>query len=205
VHVCVSLFIRFDDVLQRSPLLSFCSIIVFGPPVWCTSGAHKHQLSRTMSDYSAKDHHGDPAFSLAGTKEEALQLLASLLASILEEQTSSEDVRRALNSTADDDDDDAWRVRVAECVHARQSGGVRGSGPSPPTAATSTAAAAAATSDTQEWVCPMCETVNWAPDARKSLRRRHDECGSAASLPSAELHCACCRYGGVVSDDDGGA
>ncbi|KPI84789.1 hypothetical protein ABL78_6172 [Leptomonas seymouri] len=140
-----------------------------------------------------KDHHGDPERPPV-TKEQALELLASLLVSTLDGQASVEDVQCALNGISADDD--AWRVRVAECSHARLHGSSTEAGPS------SSIAAAAAATATQEWLCPMCETVNWAPDARKSLRRRHDD-GSAASLSSTQLRCACCGYGGV--EEEGGA
>ncbi|KPA78377.1 hypothetical protein ABB37_06494 [Leptomonas pyrrhocoris] len=139
-----------------------------------------------MKDRDRKDHYGDPARPPA-TKEQTLELLAGLLASTLDEQASIADVQRALSNTSGDDD--AWRVRVAECVQARRS--------DDDTAAEPSATAAAAM---QEWVCPMCETVNWAPDARKSLRRRQDDSASA-SLSSAQLRCACCGYGGAIEEE----
>lgn len=212
-----------------------------------------------------KGHHDDPQRSPA-SKEAALQLLASLLASTLVEQATIEDVRAALQPTratspttrasrgapaaaaavggglstaaessqsteendegegegevaGEDEDSDAWRVRLAERLHARQvhnTSSFDRAAPSPGAPTTSTAATAisseadfpvssslsSVTGATQAWVCPMCETVNWAVDARKSLRRRHDYGDGATQLSLAGLQCSCCGYGGSLRVDN---
>lgn len=158
------------------------------------------------------DHHGDPNLSARTMKEQQLEMLAGLLASTLDGQATAADVRRALsrsehhssnNNNDDDDDDDAWRVRVAEYVHARQSVDGAETGPSSTTVAVAvpTSTMSSTTAATQEWVCPMCETVNWAPDPRKSLRRRH-ESNAAAPFSSTQLRCACCGYDGSLKKEE---
>ncbi|KAG5479508.1 hypothetical protein LSCM1_04774 [Leishmania martiniquensis] len=120
-------------------------------------------------------------------REHSLEILADLLASTFEGQVNTTDVHRALSGadTGDSDSDDgSWRVRMMKCAHERNAA----------------ASGDAAPRDSQEWICPMCETVNWTVDARKALRKRQGESPCGSSLPVVEpLHCECCGYDGATA------
>ncbi|KAG5506191.1 hypothetical protein GH5_05876 [Leishmania sp. Ghana 2012 LV757] len=123
------------------------------------------------------------------TEEQArsLEMLAELLASTFEGQVNTADVHRAFtgaDASGGDDDDGSWRVRMMRCAHERNAG----------------ASSEAAQRDSQEWICPMCETVNWTMDAHKALRKRQGESSCGFLLPVAEpLRCECCGYDGTTA------
>ncbi|AIN98268.1 hypothetical protein LPMP_211910 [Leishmania panamensis] len=123
----------------------------------------------------------------AEERARSLDVLADLLASTFDAQVSAAEVHRALargNTAGGDDDNNSWRVSMMKCIHEHN------------TEVTSEAAQR----DSQEWICPMCETVNWSLDARKTLRRQQEETSCRLSrLVTEPLRCECCGYDGTAA------
>ncbi|AYU78661.1 hypothetical protein, conserved [Leishmania donovani] len=122
----------------------------------------------------------------AEERARSLEVLADLLVSTFDGEVNTADVHRALSTsdTADGDGDDSWRVRIMECAHERNA----------------RVAGEAAQRGSREWVCPMCETVNWIVDARETLRKRQGESSFGFSLTVTDhLRCECCGYDGATA------
>ncbi|GET88436.1 hypothetical protein, conserved [Leishmania tarentolae] len=150
--------------------------------------AHTLSLTHTHTHTGGGMSASKPRHSLtAEERARSLEMLANLLASTFDGEVSPADVHRALSrgdKAGGDDDDDSWRVRMMECVRERNA----------------EVADEAAARASLEWVCPMCETVNWIVDARKTLRKRQEELPCGFSLAIAEpLRCECCGYDGALA------
>ncbi|KAG5505822.1 hypothetical protein JKF63_05158 [Porcisia hertigi] len=122
----------------------------------------------------------------AEEREHSLEVLASLLASTFDGHVSTVDVHRALRGgdASDSGDVDAsWQVQMMECADKRNIG----------------EASEEAHRGSQKWICPMCETVNWALEARKALRKRQEDFSLDLPLPvMLTLRCECCGYDGNI-------